>query len=129
MPAPWTSREVRHLLRRTTFGPSEAAVKTLLALSSANAADLVPAGQTRVYQLYQSFLLHGFRLTAYGRSPLIDALTGMSLATDRVLADGVEGAGSHEVHFNGGQLASGVYFCRLRAGEFLQTKGMILVRG
>ena len=31
------------------------------------------------------FLLHGFRLQAYGRSPLVDALTSAALATDRVL--------------------------------------------
>lgn len=31
------------------------------------------------------FLLHGFRLQAYGRSPLVDALTSAAFATDRVL--------------------------------------------
>ncbi len=37
-------------------------------------------------------------------------------------------AGVHEVKFDGSNLASGVYLCRLTAGEFIQTRKLILVR-
>lgn len=41
-------------------------------------------------------------------------------------------AGKHEINFNpailGGELTSGVYFYRMEAGNFVQTKKMILIR-
>jgi hypothetical protein len=37
-------------------------------------------------------------------------------------------AGSHEVHFDGSNLSSGVYFYRLHAGVFLEAKKFVLVR-
>jgi len=37
-------------------------------------------------------------------------------------------AGVHEVKFNGSNLASGVYFYRLTAGDFVQTRKLLLVR-
>ena len=37
-------------------------------------------------------------------------------------------AGIYEVRFNAGSLASGVYFYQLRAGSFIQTKKMILLK-
>lgn len=36
------------------------------------------------------------------------------------------GSGSYEVTFDATHLASGVYFCRLRAGEFHQTRKLLL---
>jgi len=44
------------------------------------------------------------------------------------LVDGPQGAGTYEVNFNGGSLASGMYFYRLQAGSYQQTRRMLLVR-
>jgi hypothetical protein len=41
---------------------------------------------------------------------------------------GVLDAGTHEVRFDGTNLASGAYFCRLIAGEHSATKRLLLVR-
>jgi uncharacterized protein (DUF1501 family) len=44
------------------------------------------------------------------------------------LVDGPQGAGTHEVSFNGGSLASGMYLYRLKAGSYQETKKMLLVK-
>ncbi len=45
-----------------------------------------------------------------------------------VLVDGVQSPGSHAVTFQAADLTSGVYFYRLRAGSYLETRRMILLR-
>lgn len=44
------------------------------------------------------------------------------------LADEKLNAGSYEIDFNASNLASGTYFYRLTAGDFIETKKMILMR-
>jgi hypothetical protein len=45
-----------------------------------------------------------------------------------VLVDERRDAGVHEVKFEGSYLASGVYFCRLQAGDFVQSRKLLLLR-
>lgn len=44
------------------------------------------------------------------------------------LVNEVESAGRHACTFNAANLASGVYYCRLQAGSFIDTKKIILLR-
>jgi len=52
-------------------------------------------------------------------------LFGREIAT---LVDGQKPAGSHEVAFDAGHLASGTYLYRLTAGSFVEMKRMILLK-
>jgi hypothetical protein len=44
------------------------------------------------------------------------------------LVNGTQDAGYHDARFDGSGLASGVYFYRLQAGGFVQTKRLLIVR-
>jgi hypothetical protein len=44
------------------------------------------------------------------------------------LFDGEQTAGQHQVSFDAGQLAGGVYLCRLASAGFNETRRMVLVR-
>ena len=45
-----------------------------------------------------------------------------------VLANERMNAGVHEVRFDGSNLASGVYFYRLQAGDFVQAKRLVIAK-
>jgi hypothetical protein len=45
-----------------------------------------------------------------------------------VLVDGLQSPGRHEVMFNASRLSSGAYFYRLTAGQYSETKKLMLVR-
>jgi hypothetical protein len=45
-----------------------------------------------------------------------------------VLAEGFSAEGTHQVRFDASGLASGVYFARLEAGDFVQTRKLMLLR-
>ncbi len=44
------------------------------------------------------------------------------------LVRGTQSAGTHAVTFDGSALASGIYFYRLQAGDFVQTQKMVLMK-
>jgi hypothetical protein len=46
----------------------------------------------------------------------------------KTLVDEYREAGKHSVQFNANNLASGIYFYKLQAGNFVETKKMILLR-
>ena len=52
-------------------------------------------------------------------------ITGREVAR---LVDGMKPAGEHSVVFDAKDLVSGVYFARLEAGEFKQTRKMLLIK-
>jgi hypothetical protein len=46
----------------------------------------------------------------------------------RLVNDELKTAGKYAMEFNGINLASGVYFYRLEAGKFVETKRMVLIK-
>jgi endoglucanase len=68
------------------------------------------------------------RYSLPGRAPVEMAVfnpLGQKVAT---LVDGSEDGGFHEVTFDGSRLASGMYFCTLRSGAFLETRKIVILR-
>ncbi|HCY43681.1 MAG TPA: hypothetical protein DHV48_20500 [Prolixibacteraceae bacterium] len=51
-------------------------------------------------------------------------IVGRTVAT---LVDEQRPQGKYETQFNAGTLPKGIYFSQLKAGEFMQTRKMILV--
>jgi hypothetical protein len=68
----------------------------------------------------------GFRIANFGFVSLkLFDIVGREVAT---LVNEEKSPGYYKVEFDGSRLASGVYFCRLQAGGFTDTKKIILLR-
>jgi len=68
----------------------------------------------------------GYRLPSVDRVTLkVYDLLGREVTT---LVDGIEQPGLKSVLFDGSGLASGMYFCRLLTGDYVQTRKLLLVR-
>ncbi|MFH1213023.1 MAG: family 43 glycosylhydrolase [Candidatus Neomarinimicrobiota bacterium] len=52
-------------------------------------------------------------------------LTGREVAS---LFDGYRDAGNYAVLFDGSKLVSGIYFCRMKAEDFIQTKKLVVLK-
>jgi len=52
----------------------------------------------------------------------------IQLISPEMVCNEKQNAGSYTVDFNGDGLPSGVYFYKLEAGEFTETKRMILLK-
>jgi hypothetical protein len=52
-------------------------------------------------------------------------ILGREIAT---LVNEEKTAGSYKINFNGNKLGSGVYFYQLRAGSFIETKKLVLLK-
>jgi len=46
----------------------------------------------------------------------------------KTLVNEIKTAGKYKIEFDGSNFASGVYFYRIEAGDFVQTKRMVLVK-
>lgn len=46
----------------------------------------------------------------------------------QTLANETQNAGSYNVNFNAEQLPSGIYFYTIKAGDFIETKKMLLLK-
>jgi hypothetical protein len=46
----------------------------------------------------------------------------------KILLDEVKSAGTYQIEWNAENLPSGVYFCRMKAGEYTSSKKMVLLR-
>ncbi|MBK8552260.1 MAG: T9SS type A sorting domain-containing protein [Ignavibacteria bacterium] len=64
------------------------------------------------------------RVTSYAELVVYDVL-GKEVTT---LVNVKQSPGTYQVEFDGSGLPSGVYFYRINAGEFTETKRMILVK-
>ncbi len=97
-----------------------------------NSAD-APSGLPRTYALSQNYpnpfnpsTIFTYQVPARGRVTLrIYNLLGQEIAT---LVDGFQEAGYKSVAWNSGGIASGVYLYCLTAGNFVQTRKLVLLK-
>ena len=45
-----------------------------------------------------------------------------------MLIDEIKTAGTYEVEFNGANLPSGIYFCQMRSGNFIETIKLLMLK-
>lgn len=67
---------------------------------------------------------YDLKISSYVSLKIFD-INGKEIQT---LVNKKQSAGSYEVNFDGANLPSGIYFCSLQAGDFKETRKMILVK-
>ncbi len=92
-----------------------------------------PYDQIRQFQLHQNYpnpfnpttvISYQLPVTSHVTLKVFDML-GREVAS---LVNGRVSAGQHEVQFDASNLSSGLYIYRLQAGEFIETKKMMLIK-
>ena len=93
----------------------------------------MPGGIPKSFALYQNYP-NPFNPTTRIRYALpVGSFVTLALYNNigqrvQIVARGYEEAGYHEVPLDGGNLASGIYFYRLQAGQFTESKSLILLK-
>ncbi len=122
----WSVQAVDHECAGSSF--SESKTFTISATSATGTL-----GHPQEYSLGQNYpnpfnpsstIRYGLPDRSHVTLTVYDAL-GRQVA---LLQSGEQEAGYHEVRFDGGGLSSGVYFYRLRAGDFVQSRSFLLLR-
>ncbi len=92
-----------------------------------------PVGVPKTYSLYQNYP-NPFNPTTRIRYAL-PTVSNVTLTVYNTLGQvvltvkrGLEPAGYHEVNVDGNNMASGVYFYRLRAGSFVEVRKLLLLK-
>jgi N-acetylglucosamine-6-sulfatase len=129
-----------NVLRRLRFQLDSLRLVTGDTSASDTAVDDRTYGTPADFQLYQNYPnpltangIFGIPLTTiryalYKAGPVrleVFDVTGRKVAT---LVDAMQGPGFRAVRWNASRFDSGVYFCRLQAGAFMQTRKMIVLR-
>jgi aminopeptidase N len=92
-----------------------------------------PAGQPREFSLSQNYpnpfnpatvISYGLPERSHVRLTVFNLLGQLVAVVD----EGTRDAGYYDVRFNGSTLASGVYLYRLEAGQFVQTRKLVLMK-
>jgi photosystem II stability/assembly factor-like uncharacterized protein len=111
------------------FGSDGAILKYNTAVISINPQELIPADFT-LHQNYPNPFNPetNIRFSVTNNSFISISVYDISGALVEVLLERKVSAGEHEVKWDGGNYASGVYFYTLKAGGFSQSKKMLLIR-
>lgn len=93
-------------------------------------AELAPPHHFLLYQNYPNPINSGTVIRYHIPKPQRVVLTVFNLSGQEVtaLVDQWQEPGEHQLHFDGRNLASGIYFYRLEAGDRVATKKMAVVR-
>ncbi len=127
-----TGRYVYLLLQAEGNGAYSIAEISIYGVPSTSGVDELGSPPTK-YSLSQNYpnpfnpsTLINYQLPVGGRVTLkVYDILGREVA---VLVNGLNGAGYHSLRFDGSNLASGVYFLRMTAGQYTDVKKMILLR-
>ncbi len=119
--------------RGTTFRGSLKDLKIFSVILNPTSVGDNPNGTPETFQLLQNYpnpfnptTVISYRLPIVSNVRLVVYdLLGREVS---VLVNERKSSGSHEVKFDGSGLASGIYFYRFQAGDFLQTKRLVVLK-